>query len=210
MDLLRRGQAPAAAEGFSRVWTELPGETAPKLAVALAAEVAGEYERARDIYDAVIGADSSYVSAAFGLARCNRRLDDHNAAVQAYSLVPRTSAAHTSAQAAAVRHLITDGTDGKPSVTDLRRAATTVERLQLDAQERAGLSAAIFQGALDALRQGRIQPQPGTVLGRELEEGSLKKGLEEVYRLRARLAETSEERVHFVDLANAVRPRSWI
>jgi serine/threonine-protein kinase PknG len=208
IDLLRRGQAAAAAEGFSRVWTELPGERAPKLAVAIAAEVAGEYQRALDVYDAVIGADSSYVSAAFGMARCNRALRNHDAAVASYTRVPTTSAAHTSAQTAAVRHLITDGTDGQPSAADLRRAADTVERLQLDSRERAGLSSAIYEGALDALRDGRIQTQQGTVLGRQLDERSLRRGLEDAYRLQARLSDSSEERVRFIELANAVRPSS--
>ena len=63
---LRAGRGVEAAEAFSRVWTELPGESAPKLAVALAAEVAGEYGRAAEVYDLVAAADASYVSAAFG------------------------------------------------------------------------------------------------------------------------------------------------
>ena len=85
---LQSGYATEAAEGFSRVWTELPGESAPKLAVALAAEMAGDYDRAAEVYDLVASADSTYVSAAFGLARCRAKTGTSQAVVEAYNRVP--------------------------------------------------------------------------------------------------------------------------
>jgi hypothetical protein len=46
------------------------------------------------------------------------------------------------------------------------------------------------------------------MLGQELNERSLQLGLEQTYRVQARLAATPADRVRLVDLANAVRPRS--
>jgi serine/threonine-protein kinase PknG len=204
---LQGGLASAAAEGFSRVWTELPGETAPKMAVALAAELAGEYERALELYELVIGSDSSFVSAAFGLARCNWQLSNHNGVVAAFNRVPTSSAAHYDAQVAAALALVSGGPSGEPELDDLANAAATIERLQLDAAEQAALSAEIFERALDGVRTKRIDTT-GELLGRELEERSLREGLEKTYRIQARLATSHEERVRLVDKANAVRPRS--
>jgi serine/threonine-protein kinase PknG len=205
---LQNSMASAAAEGFSRVWTELPGETAPKMAVALAAELAGEYERALELYDLVISSDSSFVSAAFGLARCNWQLSNHDGVVSALNRVPTSSAAHYDAQVAAARALVSGGPSGEPALEDLASAAATIERLQLDAAERARLSADIFERALSAVQAGRIKPDQAGVLGRELNEKSLREGLEHTYRIQARLASSEEERIRLVDKANAVRPRS--
>ncbi|MEL6981496.1 MAG: tetratricopeptide repeat protein, partial [Actinomycetota bacterium] len=205
---LQSAMPAVSAEGFSRVWTELPGETAPKMAVALAAELAGEYPRALELYDLVISADSSFVSAAFGLARCNWRLDNHEGVVTALHRVPTSSAAHSNAQVAAARALVNGGPDGDPDLGDLRAASDTIERLQLDAAERAALAADIFERALAGVETGRIASGSGTMLGRTLTEKSLREGLEQTYRTQARLATSPEERVRLVDRANAVRPRS--
>ncbi len=205
---LQVGSPAVAAEGFSRVWTELPGETAPKIAVALAAELAGEDERALELYDLVISADSTFVSAAFGMARCNWRLQDHAGAVAAFNRVPTSSAAHGNAQVAAARTLVAGGTDGTPDLDDLQAASATIERLQLDAAERAALAADIFERALVGVEAGRIRGGSQSILGRELTEKSLREGLEQTYRTQARLATSADERVRLVDLANSVRPRS--
>ena len=206
--LLQTGMAAPAAEGFSRVWTELPGETAPKMAVALAAELAGEYRRALELYDLVISSDSSFVSAAFGLARCNWQLSNHEGVVAAFNRVPTSSAAHYDAQVAAARALVAGGPDGQPDLDDLHAAAETIERLQLDAAQRAALAADIYDRALAGVRSGKIPGDAGAVLGQELNERSLREGLEQTYRLQARLATTPDERVRLVDLANSIRPRS--
>ncbi|MEM9564112.1 MAG: tetratricopeptide repeat protein [Actinomycetota bacterium] len=205
---LQLASPAVAAEGFSRVWTELPGETAPKIAVALAAELAGEDQRALELYDLVISADSTFVSAAFGMARCNWRLRDHAGAVAAFNRVPTSSAAHGNAQVAAARTLVAGGTDGTPDLDDLQAASATIERLQLDAAERAALAADIFERALVGVEAGRIQGGSQSILGRELTEKSLREGLEQTYRTQARLATSPDERVRLVDLANSVRPRS--
>ncbi|MEM7275156.1 MAG: tetratricopeptide repeat protein [Actinomycetota bacterium] len=205
---LQNGMAAAAAEGFSRVWTELPGEIAPKLGVALAAELAGEYERALELYDLVISTDASFVSAAFGMARCNWQLSNPEGVVESFNRVPTSSAAHYDAQVAAARALVAGGPTGEPALEDLASAAATIERLQLDAAERAALSADIFERALAGVQAGRIPPGTGAMLGRELTERSLREGLEHTYRIQARLAPNADERVRLVDRANRVRPRS--
>ena len=207
---LQSGYAAEAAEGFSRVWTELPGESAPKLAVALAAEVAGAYDRAAEVYDLVASADSTYVSAAFGLARCRAQTGPAQAVVEAYNRVPPSSAAHYDAQVASARALVGGGPSGRPTVADLHAASATIERLQLDAAERARLSADVYERALAGLLDGSIPSGAATLLGHELSERSLREGLELAYRTQARLAVTAAERIALIDRANEVRPRSLL
>jgi serine/threonine-protein kinase PknG len=109
---------------------------------------------------------------------------------------------------AAARALVSGGPGGDPELSDLAAASATIERLQLDAAERAALSADIFERALAGVQAGRILPDAGVMLGRELNEKSLREGLEQTYRIQARLATTDDERIRLVDRANSVRPRS--
>jgi serine/threonine-protein kinase PknG len=207
---LQLGNSVEAAEGFSRVWTELPGESAPKLAVALAAEMAGEYERASEVYDLVISSDASYVSAAFGLARCQYQAGNPQAVVEAFNRVPPSSAAHYDAQVASARALVAGGPSGKPSVAELQAASATIERLQLDAAERAALSADVYERALAGVLDGSIAIDSSTMLGQQLNERDLRIGLEQTYRAQARLAATDAARIALIDKANHVRPRSLV
>ncbi|MEL7155801.1 MAG: tetratricopeptide repeat protein, partial [Actinomycetota bacterium] len=182
---LQSGSAAAAAEGFSEVWTELPGESAPKMAVGLAAELAGAFDRAAEVYEVVIRADSAQVSAAFGLARCRRRLGDAQQVIEAFGMVPSSSAAHYDAQVATARALVS-ANQGAPTVAQLQAASATIERLQLDAMERAEFSADVYQQALEGLADGTIAADSTPLLGRQIDEKSLRIGLEQTYRTMAR------------------------
>ncbi|MDH4278484.1 MAG: serine/threonine protein kinase, partial [Acidimicrobiia bacterium] len=197
-------------EGFSRVWTELPGESAPKVGVALAAEAVGHLDRAHEVFDLVSRSDSGYVSAAFGLARCNIARSRVADAVDAFGRVPSSSAAHYEAQVAAARTLATGSDRQPPTVDDLSQASSIIDRLELDAAERASISADIFEQALDGLVGGRIDASDTKLLGRDISERELRKGLEETYRFLARLAPDAASRTALVDRANRVRPWSLL
>jgi serine/threonine-protein kinase PknG len=96
-----------------------------------------------------------------------------------------------------------------PTVEELRDAAATIERLQLDAAERAALSASVYERALAGLQAQAISPGTNVVLlGCQIDERSLRHGLERTYREQARLSSDPDDRIRLVDLANTVRPRS--
>ena len=68
---------PAGARAaFDAVYDALPGELAPKLALAFAAEAAGDHAAAARYFQLVWTVDHSYVSAAFGLARARLQAGD--------------------------------------------------------------------------------------------------------------------------------------
>jgi serine/threonine-protein kinase PknG len=226
MAALDRGDGATAWSWFDRVWTDLAGELAPKLAAALAAESAGWSERAAQLYDIVSTVDPAMTSAAFGLARCLAAGGDTPGAVAAYRRVPAGSSVYVDAQIAAARLLVGEGPEPArpatppsgpapapasaatgPGLPQLSEAAAIVERLGLDASRRSTMAAEVLQAALGALEGGQLPNTPDARLfGHPVQEAGLRRGLERAYRDLARLAPTVDERVRLVDLANRVRP----
>ncbi len=208
---LRDNDAKTAAEGFSAVWTDLPGELAPKMAAALASELAGEFERASELYVEIIEVDSSFVSAAFGLARCRVETGDRAGAVKAYRAVPQSSATFTEAQVASARVLVGQADGSAPSAGDLVEASRTVESARIDGAARSKLATEVLERALFSIESGAMQEDADTqVFGNPLTARGLRRSLEATYRDLARVAVTAEERFALVDKANAVRLPSLI
>ena len=200
---LSQSQYADAAAHFSSVWTDQPGELAPKLGLALAAEGAAEFERAAQMFDLVCTVDDSYISAIFGLARVRSAAGDRAASVAAFERVPTSSAVYIDAQLAAARARVTTSATAQ----DLVVAAATVDRLLLDADTRAMVHAEILEAALAGVGSSTWTIDPSTeLLGVTLDERSLRRALEGKYRDLGRAARSSAERMRLVDRANAVRP----
>ncbi|OLR91187.1 serine/threonine protein kinase [Actinokineospora bangkokensis] len=205
------GDPAAAREAFDRVYDAVPGELAPKLALAASAEQAGDHFAAARFYELVWRTDRSVVSAAFGLARVYLAQGARGGAIEVLEQVPDTSAHHLNAQVAAIRVKVRaaepDGHD-QVAEADLHDAAARLERLPLDAERRTRLAADVLEAAHRWVRSGARAGSPRTVLGHRLDERELRFGLEACYRGLARLAGTVEERHALVDRANAIRPRT--
>jgi serine/threonine-protein kinase PknG len=144
---LAGGNAASARGAFGAVFDELPGELAPKLALAFAAEADGDPATARRYFQLVWTVDRSYISAAFGLARACAAMGQRPAAVAALAAVPETSSQHAAAQIAAVRLLVAGG-DGI-SADDLRQADGRLGSLVLDDMRRQQLTVEVLKAALD-------------------------------------------------------------
>jgi len=212
---LAGGRPDQARAAFSAVYDELPGELAPKLALGFTAEAAGDTAAARYYFWLVWTIDRSYVSAGFGTARACLAGGDRIAAIAAIAAVPETSSHYAAAQIAAVRLLVAAGT-GR-SEDDLRQADFRLGKLSLDDNDprRHQLAVEILRAALDwvsatpaAASNGAAQTAGQPILGCEPNERALRFGLERGYRALANLI--PERRVELVDIANTVRPRTWI
>ena len=213
---LASGNPGPAREAFSAVYDELPGELAPKLALGFAAEADGDIAAARHYFELVWTIDRSYVSAGFGTARAYLASGDRVAAIAAVAAVPETSSHHAAAQIAAVRLLVAGGSG--LSATDLQQADVRLGRLSLEDGDprRHQLAVEILRAALDWVSATPQFPPPRDagrtgserILGCEPNERSLRFGLERGYRALATLL--PERRVELVDMANSVRPRTWI
>src|SRR5262249_15459137 len=149
---LTRGQAKEAREAFDRVYSELPGEPAVKLALALAAESAGDGITATRLYDLVSRTDPGFVTASFGLGRCLAAAGKRAEAAEAYGRVPPPSSLYTQAQTALARTLIAT-TPAPPGATELQQASTVIEALALEGMEQARLRAEVLETTLNLLGQ---------------------------------------------------------
>jgi serine/threonine-protein kinase PknG len=207
--LLAAGDAAAASGAFSAIYDELPGELAPKLALAFAAEARDDIASARHYFRLVWTVDRSYISAAFGLARTCLAAGDRPGAIAALAAVPETSRHHAAAQIAAVRILVSPGL----TADDLRQADGRLDRLALDEARHQQLIIEILRAALDWARSGQRLREAasgdGLILGCEPDERALRFGLERGYRALARLTNDRGRRIQLVDTANAVRPLTW-
>jgi serine/threonine-protein kinase PknG len=204
LDLVQ-GRAHEAQQAFDRLYSDLSGELAPKMALALASEQGGDLDNAGRLYEVVAATDPTFTSACFGLARVRRAQNDWPGAVDAYQLVPRTSRLHTLAQLCLARTLIERDALRQPEAEDLARASATIERLNLDTSERTHRTIELLDSALHLLLSGTPAQPEVRLLGTPMQEVPVRLGLEQAYRELARLA-TGDEKIHLVDRANQVRP----
>ncbi|MEY9838676.1 tetratricopeptide repeat protein [Streptacidiphilus sp. EB103A] len=206
--------AGAAAESFDAVYDAFPGEAAPKLALAICAELLGSREDAAEFYRLVWTTDRAYVSAAFGLARVRLAAGDRVGAVSALESVPETSNHYVAARVAAVRARLRERSAAEPLKRDLDACSTQLTGLGLDARRREELSVEVLGKALGWVLAGRPDGPAGAgpilLLGHPAEERELRFALEQSYRVLARLAEQPEKRIEWVERANRTRPRTWV
>ena len=205
--LLAQGKTQETLGAFESILGEMPGELAPKQAVARAHEASGNLDQAVRYYDAVSKADAGFTGAAFGLARCLERKGDRAGAADAYRRVPTTSSRYTQAQIALARLLL----KADPiSLPDLTGASDAVEAVagQLEGVDFHRLRADLLVRAADFKETGGTGDVK--ILGRPLHAGSLRRAAEVELRSCARMAGTAEERVQWVDAANRVRPVTWV
>lgn len=200
----------AAREAFESCHREIPGEQAPKLAIAIAAELAGDRERAIAYYDTTSRTDHGFATAVFGMARCLAALGKRDEAVAALGRIAQTSSLYGEAQKAIAATLIR-AAPRTPGVAELSKAAATIEALTLEGVERFRIVRDLFTVTLDLLGHGQLEPAPAiALLGHRLDEIDVRRGLESTYRSLARLADNRAERIALVDLANRVRPKTWL
>ncbi|KAM3112406.1 tetratricopeptide repeat protein [Phormidesmis sp. 146-33] len=204
---MAQGKFKEAQAAFDQVYFDLPGELAPKLALALSAEQSQHYQLAIKMYELVIKTDPSYVSAAFGLARCFCAIGDRQSAVAALEKIPQTSSLYTRSRVEIARTLI-DREQKIPGADELKKASIAIETLTLDGIDRHRLTKQVLETALHLVTTKAVSPSSAMViLGQPLEENKLRVGLEKALRDMAHLT-TGEEKIHLIDEANRVRPKT--
>jgi serine/threonine-protein kinase PknG len=197
-----------AAADFEAVLASLPGELAPKVAIAAAAELGGRYEEAARYYDTVWRTDRGYVSAAFGLARQRARAGDRAGAIAALDQVAPTSAEFTAARVTAIEILLDGRTPDTLDEATLVDAGTRTAALTLESSaRRAKIKLRVFDSALNWLRAGRATSTP-RLLSADFTDPGLRAGMERCYRDLAHETPEVWDRIALVEKANRVRPRT--
>jgi serine/threonine-protein kinase PknG len=198
---LARGRTSEAQSAFNAVYGQVPGELAPKLALAFACETGGEADVAEALYVTCARTDANYIApAAFGLARIRSGRGDIDGAVRALDLVPVTSRAFTQARRRRAGLLAESG-GGLPS---LAAALASIDDLTIDPVDRSRFRVDVLELALSVVTTQGADPSV-SLAGHPASEPALRDGLESAYRDLATHAESRQERVRLVDEANAVR-----
>ena len=132
---LAHGDHDRALAEFRSVYATLPGELAPKVAMAQAAESAGDTAGAAHWYDIVSATDPGFTGAVFGLARCRVAMGDVDGAIAAYDRIPRTSSSYVDAQVAKAEAML-DGRGTPLTVDEVIAAGGVISLLTLPANSR--------------------------------------------------------------------------
>ncbi|MEI2827177.1 MAG: tetratricopeptide repeat protein [Dermatophilaceae bacterium] len=199
--------AKDAQSSFNAVYGQVPGELAPKLALAFACEVSGEAEVAESLYAVCARTDAAYTAiAAFGLARIRLQRGDVTGVTEALDLVPTTSRAYGLARQKRASVLAAPGRD----FAQLASALRSVDGVPMDPADKAQLEVTVFTSALERLRRDPSSANPALTLpgGVPATEKGLRTGLEAAYRKLAAVTADDAARIALVDQANAVRPWS--
>ncbi|MCW2588783.1 MAG: protein kinase family protein [Mycobacterium sp.] len=207
---LLEGEYDRAAADFDTVLSSLPGELAPKLAIAATAELRGSRDDAMRYYDAVWRTDRSYVSAAFGLSRQRERAGDRVNAIAALDQIPSASSHFTAAGATAIEVLLEGRTSEHLDEQTLLDADKRAGALNLEsASKRATIRLRVLDAALGWLRHGNKTKTP-RILGADFDERGIRTGMERCYRELAHETDEMWARIALVERANAIRPRTRV
>ncbi|MFE1425446.1 tetratricopeptide repeat protein [Streptomyces fungicidicus] len=226
-----RRQVAGARNHFTRVHLELPGEYAPKLALAYCAEWLGD-DTAGELYEAVFARNPAHGGAALGLARIALRARDRRGAIDVLGRVRQGTLDHTVARVAALRiraaRLPGEGAP-LPVPTEVDAALAELRGLvgrrpgdgepRLSEDEALRLSTELHEWKLDAVHSLSDRPgSPGSGAGRltaralrrlSVPERASREELESHYRrLAAHHQEPAAAHEHLVDLMHAVRPQT--
>ncbi len=194
---------------FDQVYFDLPGEITPKLALGLAAELAGDLPVAIKMYELIVRTDPGFVSAVFGLARCLERGHDRAAAVAALKVVPSSSALWLRSRVQAARMLVRSD-QVAPRLEDLTAASSISDELTLTGLNKATLTSQVLLATVEQMASRAVVATPAAkICGAPVEEDRMRLALEQTLREMARYV-APEERVRLVDQANQVRPRSLV
>ena len=203
MSFMAQGQYTSAQSAFETCFDEVPGELAPRLAIAIVSDLMKDADDAVHFYRTVSRVDNGYATAIFAQARLLASQGKIDEAVAALTLVPQTSSLYFDAQKTLAKVLIENV--GANAADQLNRAAQTIEALVLTGAEKLHMAKELFTAALAYVVSGKGALK---LLDQEVKEKDVRTRLEAAYRDLARLAHDEAERIHLVDLANQVRPRT--
>ncbi len=197
-----------AKASFNAVYQQVPGELAPKLALAVACEKGALPAVAEGLYLTCAATDAAYVApAAFGVARVRAERGDAVGAVAALDLVPKSSRGYPESRQLRAEVLLGSARGSGGDLQVLDQAMRSIESASMDPATQGRYTVRILEQALAVVTAPGAQPAAGARIGSTVEasEAGLRAGIERSYRLLARDAADLTERIELVNRANAVR-----
>ncbi|MFC4336623.1 tetratricopeptide repeat protein [Salininema proteolyticum] len=196
-----------AYTSFDNVFSHLPGELAPRLALAACAEGSGHIDTAAAHYERIWAVDRRFVSAAFGHARLLERAGRIDDAIRTLQQIPTTSSQYHTAQVAAIQ--LSLRSPMPPDMERLHHLGNTLTGLRLEPGRHHLVATRLLNYALHYLNATGTTGAP-PVLGTDATERDLRFALESSYRSLAHAQQDREKQIHYIDLANTSRPRTLL
>jgi serine/threonine-protein kinase PknG len=205
---LAAGEAEDAWHAFAAIRDLLPGEPAPKLALAMCAEHIGQLALARHYYQTVWRTGHEFVGAAFGVARCYAGVPGSAGIEEAISTlesVPKTLRYHDAARIKALQLRLE-----RPELDEkgLHEAARKLTELKLDDEPATWLRIQIWQAALAWLEAGGVPDSGDPLLDVSFTPAGIGFGMAAAYLKLRRYVPRGRERTNLVKRAHAARPRT--
>jgi serine/threonine-protein kinase PknG len=205
---LAQNMSDDAKTEFGKCYFEMAGEIAPKLAIAYALEQEGRLAEAISFYTRVATVDPNNTSACIGLARCHHKQDDNAAVSAALNSVPQTHMLYTRSRIILANTLMAAKDVTAPIVDEI---ANVLGEIATDHAAINKLSARFCELVVGKIKAGVIKQNQSTMLmGTPVTHKHIATASEKFYRLAAKHANTTEERITLVDCANAVRPSTMV
>jgi serine/threonine-protein kinase PknG len=202
---LAAGDGQAARNEFDKVYFEMPGEVAPKLAIGFASERAGDIPIATAFYERVARTDPNNTTSVFGLARCLQASNDFAGAATALDLVPANHSLYIQSRIVLATVLLHDENVMDDKLLD--RSARTLASISTESSMLYQLSARLLSYAVWMIAEGKItSDRSRTLLGNAVDDHDLRLGAESAFRKAARFAEDSKMKIQLIDFANQIRP----
>ena len=196
-----------AKASFNAVYQQVPGELAPKLALAVACERGGLPDVAEGLYATCAATDAAYVApASFGMARVRAQRQDAAGAVAALDQVPKTSRGYPeSRQLRAEVLLAGSGSDlARPRPGDGQHRVGADGRDHPPAATPSG-SSSTRSSVVQGRPERRAATAPRSARYDATEVGICATVSRRAYRALARDAPDLDDRIELVNQANAVR-----
>jgi len=182
LNYLAQGNVSEARQCAEAVYGELPGEVAPKLALAYCAELEKDFETSTALYNLVTISDDTYPSAAFGLHRVvlaarqsAKPVEARDVAVEALLRIPRNSSAHSNATLQLARILTTV----EPSQAEFEEAGRVLSELNIEGFDYHRVRADVLLAGARLLESRKLTVANGVQLfGKPFTESGLRFGAE--------------------------------
>ncbi|WIY81973.1 tetratricopeptide repeat protein [Propionimicrobium sp. PCR01-08-3] len=186
---------------FNTVYAQIPGELAPKFALAVTCEHSEQPRLAEELFAICASTGAGYVTpSAFAMARIRLARGDQDGALDALDLVPVTSRGYSDARTTrATLMLQRDG-----NLADLDQAWQAIQAAKLDQITATTLQAEVLEKVVRLVHAAHGRPV-GPFDGQPATERNLRPKLERAYRDLATWTRDDDERRRLITQADSTR-----
>jgi serine/threonine-protein kinase PknG len=197
------GDLQTALKHARQLWADMPGEIAPRLALAAVHELLGQkadWERAASLYLNILRRDPSYVSAAFGLNRAYSNLGSPLQALDALNFVPPDSRLYTKSLVTQLMQIAGHDHERTDYEQLLIRIHTLLQQLQnLDEKSRLRVIIDLHNGALRQLESGFAEDRGKQIAGVPLIKTEIQEALRDNYKALGRMEVNAAPRIELIE-----------